>query len=162
MAVLGTVLTVPLSRTKNSSSYAPEGTGPMTTPNDPLPRLSVRTAPTSISAKSMVTPCRVSDWQVPSPRSVGNRHKHRPFHAVLLFNSSRTFRGPSSGFRMLISNALPLENLSADPNQDYFSDGMTDELITDPARLPGVRVISRTSTVYYKRTNKQCRRSPTD
>lgn len=49
---------------------------------------------------------------------------------------------------------LPLENLSGDPNQDYFSDGMTDELITDLARLPGVRVISRTSTVHYKRTNK--------
>jgi len=49
---------------------------------------------------------------------------------------------------------LPLENLSGDPNQDYFSDGMTDELITDLARLPGVRVISRTSTVHYKRTTK--------
>src|SRR5579864_836126 len=49
---------------------------------------------------------------------------------------------------------LPLENLSGDPNQDYFSDGMTDELITDLARLPGVWVISRTSTVHYKRTTK--------
>lgn len=65
-------------------------------------------------------------------------------------------------FVCLFPTALPLENLSGDPNQDYFSDGMTDELITDPARLPGVRVISRTSTVHYKRTNKQCRRSPTD
>lgn len=49
---------------------------------------------------------------------------------------------------------LPLENLSGDPTQDYFSDGMTDELITDLAKLPGVRVISRTSTVHYKGTNK--------
>ena len=49
---------------------------------------------------------------------------------------------------------LPLENLSGDPAQDYFSDGMTDELITDLAKLPGVRVISRTSTAHYKGTNK--------
>jgi TolB-like protein/DNA-binding winged helix-turn-helix (wHTH) protein/Tfp pilus assembly protein PilF len=49
---------------------------------------------------------------------------------------------------------LPLENLSGDTTQDYFSEGMTDELITDLARLPGVRVISRTSTVHYKGTNK--------
>jgi TolB-like protein/DNA-binding winged helix-turn-helix (wHTH) protein/Tfp pilus assembly protein PilF len=49
---------------------------------------------------------------------------------------------------------LPMVNLSGDPAQDYFSDGITDELITDLARLPGVRVISRTSTVHYKGTNK--------
>jgi TolB-like protein/DNA-binding winged helix-turn-helix (wHTH) protein/Tfp pilus assembly protein PilF len=49
---------------------------------------------------------------------------------------------------------LPLENLSGDPGQEYFSDGMTDELITDVAKLPGVRVISRTSTVRYKGTKK--------
>jgi TolB-like protein/DNA-binding winged helix-turn-helix (wHTH) protein/Tfp pilus assembly protein PilF len=49
---------------------------------------------------------------------------------------------------------LPLENLSGDPAQDYFSDGMTDELITDLAKLPNLRVISRTSTIHYKGTNK--------
>ena len=49
---------------------------------------------------------------------------------------------------------LPLENLSGDPSQEYFSDGMTDELITDVAKLPAVRVISRTSTVHYKGTKK--------
>ena len=49
---------------------------------------------------------------------------------------------------------LPLENLSGDSTQDYFSDGMTDELITDLAKLPSVRVISRTSTTQYKGTRK--------
>ena len=42
---------------------------------------------------------------------------------------------------------LPLENLSGDPAQEYFADGMTDELITDLAKISGLRVISRTSVM---------------
>jgi TolB-like protein/DNA-binding winged helix-turn-helix (wHTH) protein/Tfp pilus assembly protein PilF len=49
---------------------------------------------------------------------------------------------------------LPLENLSNDPDQDYFADGMTDEIITDLARLAGPKVISHTSVVQYKGTRK--------
>ncbi len=49
---------------------------------------------------------------------------------------------------------LPLENLSGDPSQDYFADGMTDELITDLAQIRALRVISRTSVVMYKGTHK--------
>jgi TolB-like protein/DNA-binding winged helix-turn-helix (wHTH) protein len=45
---------------------------------------------------------------------------------------------------------LPLENLSGDPGQEYFADGMTDELITMLARNSSIRVISRTSTMQYK------------
>ncbi len=45
---------------------------------------------------------------------------------------------------------LPLENLSGDPAQEYFADGMTDALITKLAKLGSVRVISRTSVVKYK------------
>jgi len=47
---------------------------------------------------------------------------------------------------------LPLRNLSADPEQEYFSDGMTDELITDLAKTAGVQVISHTSVERYKNT----------
>jgi TolB-like protein/Flp pilus assembly protein TadD len=45
---------------------------------------------------------------------------------------------------------LPFANLSGDPAQDYFVDGVTDELITELARMGGVRVISRTSSMRYK------------
>jgi TolB-like protein/DNA-binding winged helix-turn-helix (wHTH) protein/Tfp pilus assembly protein PilF len=45
---------------------------------------------------------------------------------------------------------LPLENLSDDPEQEYFSDGMTDELIGEIARIGSLRVISRTSVMRYK------------
>jgi TolB-like protein/DNA-binding winged helix-turn-helix (wHTH) protein/Tfp pilus assembly protein PilF len=54
-------------------------------------------------------------------------------------------------FREVSSIAvLPLENLSNDPTQEYFADGMTDELITDLAQLGSLRVISRTSVMHYK------------
>jgi len=49
---------------------------------------------------------------------------------------------------------LPLENLSRDPGEEYFAEGMTDELITDLAQLGGLRVISRTSVMRYKGTGK--------
>ena len=49
---------------------------------------------------------------------------------------------------------LPLENLSGDPSQEYFADGMTDELITDLAKVGALRVISRTSVMRYKGTKK--------
>lgn len=49
---------------------------------------------------------------------------------------------------------LPLQNLSNDPNQEYFSDGMTDALITDLAQIGSLKIISRTSTMQYKQTKK--------
>jgi TolB-like protein/DNA-binding winged helix-turn-helix (wHTH) protein/Flp pilus assembly protein TadD len=49
---------------------------------------------------------------------------------------------------------LPLENLSGDPSQDYFSDGMTDELITELGQLSELRVISRSSVMTYKTIRK--------
>ena len=49
---------------------------------------------------------------------------------------------------------LPLENLSGDAAQNYFADGMTDELITDLAQISALRVISRTSVMVYKGARK--------
>lgn len=49
---------------------------------------------------------------------------------------------------------LPLHNLSGDPAQEYFSDGMTDELISEVARIRSLRVISRTSVMLYKASSK--------
>jgi TolB-like protein/DNA-binding winged helix-turn-helix (wHTH) protein/Tfp pilus assembly protein PilF len=49
---------------------------------------------------------------------------------------------------------LPFESLSGDASQDYFADGFTDELITDLAQIGALRVISRTSTMAYKRVRK--------
>ena len=49
---------------------------------------------------------------------------------------------------------LPLQNLSGDPSQEYFADAMTEALITDLAQISALRVISRTSTMRYKGTDK--------
>ena len=49
---------------------------------------------------------------------------------------------------------LPLENLSRDPAQDYFADGVTDALITSLAQIRALKVISRTSIMRYKGTTK--------
>ena len=49
---------------------------------------------------------------------------------------------------------LPLENLSGDKEQEYFADGMTDELITNLGKISALRVISRQSMMRYKATKK--------
>ena len=52
---------------------------------------------------------------------------------------------------------LPLENLSGDPEQEYFTDGMTDALITSLAKVGALRVVSRTSVMRFKDTDKSLR-----
>jgi TolB-like protein/DNA-binding winged helix-turn-helix (wHTH) protein/Tfp pilus assembly protein PilF len=74
---------------------------------------------------------------------------------VLGFLLLRRWRRTDSALPHISSIAvLPLENLSNDPEQQYFVEGMTDEITTDLAKLPGIRVISRTSAMQYKNTRK--------
>jgi serine/threonine-protein kinase len=62
--------------------------------------------------------------------------------------------GGSDAPRIQALAVLPLENLSRDPEQEYLADGMTEELITDLAKLGAIRVISRTSVMRFKGTKK--------
>ncbi|HYT24277.1 MAG TPA: hypothetical protein VEW05_29060, partial [Candidatus Polarisedimenticolia bacterium] len=82
---------------------------------------------------------------------------------LVVFVSALAFKGGSFWERLQTKPAappirslavLPLQNLSNDPNQEYFADGMTDALITDLAQIGSLKVISRTSTMHYKTSEK--------
>src|SRR5258708_7303779 len=97
---------------------------------------------------------------LPSPQSLAPDPHSRPrrgrwlaiaagLMAVLLLSLGfRLLRSPSPRIESIA--VLPLENLSGNPAQEYFSDGMTDELIGEIARIGSLRVISRTSVMQYK------------
>jgi serine/threonine-protein kinase len=79
--------------------------------------------------------------------------------AVVLFEldvwglRERVFGGATP--RQITSIAvLPLENLSADPEQEYFADGMTEALITNLSKIGALKVISRTSVMQYKNISR--------
>ena len=67
---------------------------------------------------------------------------HLPGHAA----------GGKNGQQISSIAVLPLQNLSHDPEQEYFSDGMTDELITEIAKIGKLRIISHTSVNRYRNT----------
>src|SRR5260221_7288794 len=81
------------------------------------------------------------------------RRGYRFISAVGLHDSQNLLGEPSSP-RIQSLVVLPLENLSNDPEQEYFADGMTDQLITNLAQISALKVISRTSAIRYKGTKK--------
>jgi TolB-like protein/DNA-binding winged helix-turn-helix (wHTH) protein/Tfp pilus assembly protein PilF len=62
--------------------------------------------------------------------------------------------GSAAPVRIQSIAVLPLENLSREPEQDYFADGMTEELIKTLGKIGALHVTSRTSVMRYKRTDK--------
>ena len=65
--------------------------------------------------------------------------------------------GSSTPGRMRSLAVLPLENLSHDPQQEYFAEGLTEALITTLAKIGELRVVSRTSAMLYKNVRKPLR-----
>lgn len=74
---------------------------------------------------------------------------------VLAWTLKRGFRvRPDSHAEIRSLAVLPLKNLSGDPSQEYFADGMTEELIGRLSNIPGLRVISRTSAMRFRDTRQ--------
>ena len=72
--------------------------------------------------------------------------------ASLTIRKLPSWNRPSPAIRSLA--VLPFESLSNDASQDYFADGMTEELISDLGQISALRVISRTSVMSYKHARK--------
>jgi serine/threonine protein kinase/TolB-like protein/Tfp pilus assembly protein PilF len=74
--------------------------------------------------------------------------------AALNFGKVRDWMRSTNGPRIQSLAVLPLINLTGDAGQDFFVDGMTDEVTTELAQIGGLRVTSRTSTMQFKDAKK--------
>jgi adenylate cyclase len=71
--------------------------------------------------------------------------------AFILMNNQGAKASPTTKNRLAV---LPLKNISNDPKDEYFADGMTEELISSISKIRELNVIARTSTMKYKETSK--------
>ena len=111
---------------------------------------------------------------LPATESLDSRDLAVPLPVPTHLSPSRSWKVPASVLLLLIAAlatwklyswnrpppdirsiaVLPLESLSNDASQDYFANGMTDELISDLGQISALRVISRTSAMTYKHVRK--------
>ncbi len=104
--------------------------------------------------------CLGSGSSRPAPKAPGVSRRRAVLLAVVAITLAAIalvllLRHRSAGSRRIESLAvLPLANLSGDPQQEYFADGMTEELISDLAKISALRVTSRTSVMRYKSSSK--------
>ena len=70
---------------------------------------------------------------------------------LILFAYDKWWIGPPPEKSIAV---LPFQNMSADPEQEYFSDGISEELLNVLSKLPGLRVVARTSSFQFKGENR--------
>ena len=104
-------------------------------------------------ANTVPVPSPAPPLKAPMPRWVAVLLGSIALLALLTTATLLVLHYRSSG-RIESIAVLPLANLSGDQEQEYFADGMTEELITDLAQIKALRVISRTSVMRYKGSKK--------
>ena len=125
-----------------------------------------RIEPGAISVESAVASAQAREaGSVEVKVEVPVREPRRPSHAWMAVVGAAVLLAALALMKVRIASStqpvpirslavLPLENLSGDPTQQYFADGMTEALITELARIGSLRVISRTSVMTYKTERK--------
>ncbi|OFV97376.1 MAG: hypothetical protein A3H28_02820 [Acidobacteria bacterium RIFCSPLOWO2_02_FULL_61_28] len=129
-----------------------------------LPVVALDPSKPAADAATAVPPEVLARTEPARPKSAALRYAVASFGAVAAlvafvvgFNPGGLrdrLRGISSLPQIQSIAVLPLENLSGDPEQEYFADGMTDALITELGQASTLRVISRTSIIPYKGAKK--------
>jgi len=87
--------------------------------------------------------------------SIGNRQLKNVIAPVEVFNMTMPWDETALGFDKRKIAVLPFANISPDPNDEYFADGLTDELISTISKVGGLSVIARTSVIGYKGGQKK-------
>ena len=130
--------------------------GPVEPQSASAPKEPVAVPVAQVVAKS--APADATGWKRTARRATSVAVGILALVVLLVATDWKGFRailtGHTAAPRIESLAVLPLENLSSDPAQEYFVEGMTDELIIDLASIAGLRVISRTSTAHYKGTRK--------
>jgi TolB-like protein/Tfp pilus assembly protein PilF len=114
----------------------------------PPTALDVRTALEAMSSGARAA------LAAPAPRRAWRVELAFAFFGMDVGGVRSRLMGGGSGGRIASLAVLPLDNFSRDPGQQYFADGMTEDLITEVAQIEGLRVISRTSVMRYKGTTR--------
>jgi len=125
-------------------------------------RKNVDTAAKELSPETVALPTPVPAPHVPTKRRARWQIGALVCLLVLVAIGLITFNAGGMRWRLFPASqpqihsiaVLPLANLSGDPQQDYFADGLTDELITTLAKNTPLRVVSRTSAMQYKGVQK--------
>jgi TolB-like protein/DNA-binding winged helix-turn-helix (wHTH) protein len=110
-------------------------------------------SPSEVAQKAVPTRGRIRGWRV-KVLVLGLAAVVLLLAVLILTGVRERLFGRTTAPHIESLAVLPLANLSGDPEQEFFADGMTEALITDLGKISALRVISRTSVVQYKGTKK--------